>query len=157
MANPLVKAIPGTQGLYGATKAGHIFTKKTPGPGPDADDWARQVSCPVNSSGYKHFGAYLKDERKWFTVHEAVLLAWVGPMPADCDVIMHLNNKKTDNRLENLKYASKSENEVHKHEDGLSDEPLSLRWWMDQFDLDENAACVAREELFLRYSDSEET
>ena len=42
-------------------------------------------------------------------VHQLVMEAFVGPRPQDCEVL-HLNHDPTDNRLENLKYGTRSEN-----------------------------------------------
>lgn len=143
-----IKAIPGTNGMYGVTKTGQVFTKKTKGPGPDADEWVRRVTCTTNSAGYKHFGAYVRGGRKFMNVHEAVLLAWRGPRPEGKDVIMHKNNDKSDNRLANLKYATKSENELHKHQDADPLDPRIKRA-MEVFELE----TVEQAETALRYLD----
>lgn len=42
-------------------------------------------------------------------IHRLVLLAFVGPLPPGM-VSRHLNGNPTDNRLENLKYGTQSEN-----------------------------------------------
>lgn len=42
-------------------------------------------------------------------VHQLVLETFVGPRPAGCEVL-HLNHKPADNRLENLRYGTRSEN-----------------------------------------------
>lgn len=42
-------------------------------------------------------------------VHQLVLEAFVGPRPAGRDTL-HLNHKANDNRLENLRYGTRSEN-----------------------------------------------
>jgi hypothetical protein len=42
-------------------------------------------------------------------VHRLVLLAFVGPCPAGHEVL-HLNHQPADNRLENLRYGTRSEN-----------------------------------------------
>ncbi len=42
-------------------------------------------------------------------VHALVLLAFVGPRPEGQEVL-HLNHDPTDNRLENLRYGTRSEN-----------------------------------------------
>lgn len=42
-------------------------------------------------------------------VHQLVLEAFVSPRPAGCEVL-HLNHNPADNRLENLRYGTRSEN-----------------------------------------------
>jgi hypothetical protein len=42
-------------------------------------------------------------------VHQLVLEAFVGPCPDGCEVL-HLNHNPADNRLENLRYGTRSEN-----------------------------------------------
>ena len=42
-------------------------------------------------------------------VHQLVLEAFVGPCPARCEVL-HVNHNPADNRLENLRYGTRSEN-----------------------------------------------
>lgn len=50
-------------------------------------------------------------------VHRLVMLAFVGPCPAGCEVA-HLNGDSTDNRLSNLQYVTHQENEGHKRMHG---------------------------------------
>ena len=47
-----------------------------------------------------------------YLVHRLVLTIFVGPCPAGHECC-HLNGKKTDNRLENLKWGTKFENASH--------------------------------------------
>lgn len=42
-------------------------------------------------------------------VHVLVAEAFIGPRPEDCEV-MHINGIRNDNRVENLRYGTKSEN-----------------------------------------------
>lgn len=51
-------------------------------------------------------------------VHQLVLWAFVGPQPDGMDT-NHRNGVKTDNRLENLEYCTRSENMKHAYDHGL--------------------------------------
>lgn len=59
---------------------------------------------------------------KGFLVHSLVMEAWVGPRPEGM-VINHINGDKTDNRLENLEYCTRSFNMEHSYRTGLSPKP----------------------------------
>lgn len=55
--------------------------------------------------------------RSW-TVHLFVMLAFVGKKPLGLEV-NHKNGIKTDNRLENLGYVTRSQNAQHSFDNGL--------------------------------------
>lgn len=106
------KEIPGYEGLYLAGTKGNIF------------------SCRANkimSPGFRKFGAKSKSgtillpyryvnlvdkkgKRKTYFVHRLILLVHEGPMPENCECVMHLNDDPADNRLRNLKYGTHSDN-----------------------------------------------
>lgn len=64
----------------------------------------------LNLQGYHQI---MLMDRKRHTVHLLVLQAFAGPRPGGME-INHKNGVKTDNRLENLEYCTKSENNTHK-------------------------------------------
>lgn len=55
-------------------------------------------------------------------IHSLVMEAFVGPRPKGMD-INHKNGDKTDNRLENLEYCSRSQNMAHAVRTGLMPPP----------------------------------
>ncbi len=59
----------------------------------------------LDSTGYQRIGA----NRKSLHVHVLVLEAFVGPRPSGFDAC-HWNDVKTDNRIENLRWASHRDN-----------------------------------------------
>lgn len=63
-------------------------------------------------------------------VHQLVIEAFIGPRPAGCEVL-HLNHCPDDNRLENLRYGTRSENMKMDYEVGARRRPTWLagaRW-----------------------------
>lgn len=51
-------------------------------------------------------------------VHHLVLEAFVGPRPTEDHVAAHCNGNSLDPRLSNLRWATRSENEMDKHKHG---------------------------------------
>src|SRR5580658_3531644 len=52
---------------------------------------------------------------KKFQAHCLVAEAFIGPLPEGKEV-NHKNGKKADNRIENLEYATRSENQQHSYD-----------------------------------------
>ena len=63
--------------------------------------------------GYLTVGLINKETHKIKSIHSLVLLAFIGPRPQHHDS-NHLNGIRTDNRLCNLEYCTRSANELHK-------------------------------------------
>jgi hypothetical protein len=100
------KAIPGFETSYEVSNLGRVKTTKQ-GEGARA---GRILKPAVNLRGYQQYALGRYGGRH--TAHLLVMQAFVGPRPDGLD-INHLNGIKTDNSLENLEYASKSENGLH--------------------------------------------
>lgn len=63
------------------------------------------------SNGYKHVSMKTKDNNsKLYLVHRLVMLAFYGP---DERIVNHLDNNGKNNKLENLKYETIAENNIH--------------------------------------------
>lgn len=67
------------------------------------------VSQQTSSKGHKRVFIGRGDKRGWQSVHRLVLLAFVGPCP-DGKCCCHNNGEPGDNRLENLRWDTFSEN-----------------------------------------------
>jgi len=68
---------------------------------------------PLDQNGYKRVGIYNDGILKYRRVHHLVMEAFVGERPIGYDTD-HINRIKNDNRLENLRYCSKSENMLNR-------------------------------------------
>lgn len=113
MSPEIWKAIPGFEGKYevsnlgrvraiphrvrGMHKSGTRFMRVSPG---------RILRPGRYKSGHVSVAIGRGNNR---LVHQLVLEAFVGPCPEGCEVL-HLNGVPNDNRLENLKYGTRSEN-----------------------------------------------
>ena len=76
--------------------------------------YAACLSTPLGNRKYR-FGRYL--------IHRLVMLAFVGPPPDPKMFVNHKNGIKTDNRLDNLHYVTRSENAQHASKLGLLKHP----------------------------------
>lgn len=65
----------------------------------------------LTNRGYSKVNLRVGGNPKTFTVHSLVLLTFVGPRPQDRPHIRHLNDDKSDNRLENICYGTREEND----------------------------------------------
>jgi hypothetical protein len=78
-----------------------------------------------------------KDIRK--SLHRMVLTAFAGPPPSQEHQCAHLNGKRADNRIENLKWATCEENASHKKGHGThlagDDAPWSKLTEQDVLDI----------------------
>lgn len=75
------------------------------------------MRADVSRSG--HYRVELQrdnQKQKWY-VHRLVMLAFVGPVPDGMECA-HNNGKPSDNRLENLRYATRKENHADKKRHG---------------------------------------
>lgn len=64
------------------------------------------------STGYMRVGVRIDGALRNLSVHRAVALAFLGA-PAPDQVVNHINEDRTDNRLENLEWVSQKENIAH--------------------------------------------
>lgn len=74
------------------------------------------LSFIITKKGYHRVAIRkAKKPRIWF-VHRLVMLSFVGPSELETN---HKNGIKSDNRLENLEYVTRSENEYHAYKNNL--------------------------------------
>jgi hypothetical protein len=71
----------------------------------------------LGNNGYVHTSLYRGGQAKYSTVHRLVMLTFVGPRPVGHD-ICHRNGVRVDNRVENLYYGTRSENNLDKRAHG---------------------------------------
>jgi len=103
------KPIPGHGGDYEVSNLGRVRSHK-----------GRRVQIikqAVAATGYRRLTLSRNGVHTSRSVHQLVLEAFVGPRP-DGMVTRHLNDVPYDNRLENLTWGTRAENEDDKRRNG---------------------------------------
>jgi hypothetical protein len=102
--------IPGYEARYEVSNFGQVRVS-----GIDAIGRKRchgRILSPCLHRGYTAVLLHLNSVKKNFLVHRLVMLAFVGPCPEGHNV-NHKDGNKTNPRLENLEYVTRSENYRH--------------------------------------------
>lgn len=104
--------IPETSGRYGVSTEGRVASVRS--------EKARLLPQQVNSrSGYLYVQYSLDGKHCTRTVHGLVAKAFLGPVPHGQEVC-HSNGVRSDARVVNLRYATKSENHADRVLHGTS-------------------------------------
>ena len=97
---------------YYITNTGQVFSTRI-SPRYNKKGVMREVRPKVNKSGYLYIGIYsgkgADKKRNWLRIHRLVYQEFFGPIEKGYE-IDHINNIKTDNRLDNLQMLTKLDN-----------------------------------------------
>lgn len=99
--------VPGYEGEYQISSTGRMWSYPR-------ERTSRGILKPVVNGRYLRVALRGTDS---FRVHELVCLAFYGPRPKGM-VTRHLNDNGLDNRLENLRYGTESENRYDMWDNG---------------------------------------
>jgi hypothetical protein len=134
--------IVGYEGKYAVSDFGNVRNAKT----------GRIMKLSPNKDGYLHTILSNKG-RKTCSVHRLVLETF---LPTDGKEVNHKNHIKTDNRLENLEWCSRSENlRFRKKREGLSSQYIGVCWF--KRDKKWHATCrLNGKKIYLGTFDTEE-
>lgn len=104
MESEVWKPIPEYEGLYEASSLGSIRSL-----GNGKNIRGRILVQVFGNSGYLRVCLYKNKTKRMKSVHRLVYSAFYGPIPPGMEV-NHINEDKTDNRIENLNLMTRTEN-----------------------------------------------
>ena len=90
---------PGYEGLYKVSNLGNIYSVRH----------NKLIAGCLDHQGYPRFVACKDGERRTIKIHRLVALAFI-PNPDSLPVVDHINGDRSDNRVENLRWVTHSEN-----------------------------------------------
>lgn len=116
MEKEIWKDIPGHEGLYQASNLGEIKSLSRKGSPREF------ILKQGNKEGYRSV-VLTKGHQldKTFAVHRLVSITFI-PNPKNKETVNHINGIKSDNRVENLEWNTRSENILHAFRTGLKDQ-----------------------------------
>jgi len=129
MEKEIWKELPGFEGYYEVSNQGRVRSL-------DRKAWngkcyrlsKGRVLNPVLTNGYKRVVLYSNKKKKTFSVHQLIAIAFLSHEPCGYKIVVdHINNVKTDNRLENLQLISQRENSS-KDKKGCSSKYTGVSW-----------------------------
>lgn len=126
------KDIPGYEGKYKVSNLGRVksLERKVPIRNHYTDEWHERtvrehILRPGRFCKTGHLSVVLGHGEAGKPVHQLVMKAFVGEPPEGMEV-RHLNGNPQDNRLENLRYGTRSENILDVYWQGKRWRKLSL-------------------------------
>lgn len=112
------RAIPGYEGIYEVSDHGKVRSLDRLNSRGHWIAGAPRRLVPT-SEGYLQLKLHRDGEGKMHRVHSLVLSAFVGPRPDGCEAA-HADGSRDNNRLDNLRWATRSSNQHERARHGTS-------------------------------------
>lgn len=114
--------VPGWEGLYKVSDDGRVRTLQ------DSHRKSKneEIAQTLRGYGYQYVNLYSKSRKAQFPVHRLVAMAFI-PNPENKREVNHKNGIKTDNKVENLEWVTRKENEEHSRRMGFHDAEVRQR------------------------------
>lgn len=107
MEKEIWKDISGYEGLYQVSNLGRV--KRLAGISIKGKDIKERILTVSNHKGYLMITLYKDKKQKTYRIHRLVAEAFI-PNPDNKPEVDHINTIRDDNRVENLRWVTKSEN-----------------------------------------------
>lgn len=106
------KDVVGFEGLYKVSNLGNVVSARR-----NYKNGVKYLT-PFDNGGYLRVTFVVNEKRSNHLVHRLVAEAFI-PNPDNKDSVNHIDGCKTNNRLENLEWVTRSENTIHAITTGL--------------------------------------
>lgn len=105
--------IPGYEGIYAITRDGRVYSHAREIGGQGKRRKGKYLRLKAGTRGYSEVGLVDKyKKRKYFLVHRIVASVYIDKIEGK-NYVNHINNIRTDNRVENLEWCTQLENIRH--------------------------------------------
>ena len=105
-----LRDVVGHDGIYSISNIGNVRSKRIPNSGKRFGQW-RLLKPAINSRGYLSVNLCLHGKQTTHLIHHLVADAFLPAKGSTDTVVRHLNDVKTDNRVENLARGTRSDNQ----------------------------------------------
>ncbi|WP_040828884.1 NUMOD4 motif-containing HNH endonuclease [Nocardia jiangxiensis] len=95
------RSVPGANGTYAVSSLGRVCSLRR--------RRVHVMSANTVKSGYRRLSLVVNGRSRSYMVHRLVLLAFVGPPPPGTECC-HFDGNPANNRLDNLRWGTRSEN-----------------------------------------------
>ena len=115
MIREIWKDIPGYDGLYQVSNTGRVKSLARRVKRGFCCVWVDEQIMTIHNCKSKGYGYYAQvtlfknGKQRSFRIHRLVAMAFVERVPG-CDQVDHINGNKLDNRADNLRWVTQSEN-----------------------------------------------
>jgi len=121
-----LKDIPWYEWLYQASELWNIMSLNY------KNKWYPNILTPIKQSDwYYNIWLYKNKKFKQFRIHRLIMITYKGKSKLD---VNHKDGNKSNNKLENLEYCTRSENQKHSYRklwrtsNFITDNPRSMKW-----------------------------